>query len=173
MKKGGRIPWNVTAICEVFKISCLMGRRPMKDVLGNHLKDLLFHLVHWLNIILFPRKTSRESINLVRKYFLEYSSTMSCMPDIIWKRDFLVVDLEELEEMDASESMLKRLNAKEVITPKSEKHIFPVSDCGGDQELKKSTLTRDHPIRGEGQRDFLGESEGSLPQPHDSFPDAG
>ena len=97
---------------------------------------------------------------------------MSCMPDIIWKGDFLVVDLEELEEMDASETMLKRLNAKEVITPKSEKHIFPVSDCGGDQELKKSTLTRDHPIRGEGQRDFLGESEGSLPPPHDSFPDA-
>ena len=28
------------------------GRRPMKDVLGNHLKDLLFHLVHWLSITL-------------------------------------------------------------------------------------------------------------------------
>ena len=25
---------------------CLMGRLPMKDVLGNHLEDLLFHLVH-------------------------------------------------------------------------------------------------------------------------------
>ena len=31
---------------------CLMGRRPMKDVLGNHLEDLLFHLVHWLSITL-------------------------------------------------------------------------------------------------------------------------
>ena len=30
----------------------LMGRRLMKDVLGNHLKDLLFHLVHWLSITL-------------------------------------------------------------------------------------------------------------------------
>ena len=28
-------------------------------------------------------------------------------------------------------------------------------------------------IRGEGHVDFLGESEGSLPQPHDSLPDAG
>ena len=28
------------------------GRRPMKDVLGKHLKDLLFHLVHWLSITL-------------------------------------------------------------------------------------------------------------------------
>ena len=34
-------------------------------------------------------------------------------------------------------------------------------------------MIRDHPIREEGHVDFLGESEGSLPQPHDSFPDAG
>ena len=40
---------------------------------------------------------------------------------------------------------------------------------GGDQELRTSTLIREHPI----QRDFLGESEGSLPQPQDSLPDAG
>ena len=54
---------------------------------------------------------------------------------------------------------------------------FPVADgrikfVGGDQELRTSILLRDHPIRGEGQRIFLGESEGSLPTPHDSFPDA-
>ena len=29
-KNGGRIPWNVTATRETFKISCLMGRHPMK-----------------------------------------------------------------------------------------------------------------------------------------------
>ena len=40
------------------------GRRPMKDVSGNHFKDRSFHLVHWLNITLSLRKTSRESINL-------------------------------------------------------------------------------------------------------------
>ena len=44
----------------------------------------------------------------------------------------------------------------------------------GDQELRTSTLIRDHPIRGEGQRDFPRESEGSPPPlPQDSFPDAG
>ena len=32
---------------------------------------------------------------------------------------------------------------------------------------------RKHPIQREGHVDFLGESEGSLPPPHDSFPDAG
>ena len=30
MKKGRRIPWNVTAICEIFNISWLMGRHRMK-----------------------------------------------------------------------------------------------------------------------------------------------
>ena len=44
---------------------------------------------------------------------------------------------------------------------------------GGDQDLRASTLIRERPIQGESHIDFLGESEGSLPQPHDSFPDAG
>ena len=34
-------------------------------------------------------------------------------------------------------------------------------------------MVRHRPIRGESHIDFLGESEGSLPPPHDSFPDAG
>ena len=34
------------------QIYYLMGRRPMKDVLGSHLKDLLFLLVHLLSITL-------------------------------------------------------------------------------------------------------------------------
>ena len=55
---------------------------------------------------------------------------------------------------------------------------FPIADgriktLGEDQELRTSILIRDNPIRGEGHVDFLGESEGSLPPPHDSFPDAG
>ena len=68
---------------------------------------------------------------------------------------------------------------EEVIFPKRKRRIyFPVADgrikiSGGDQELRTSTLIRDHPIRGESRRDFLGESEGSLPQPHDSLPSAG
>ena len=81
--------------------------------------------------------------------------------------------------MDASEIYSKRLNAKEVIFPKEKgEFIFPIADGrikipGGDQELRTSTLVRPRPIQGEGHIDFLGESEGSLPQPHDSLPDAG
>ena len=56
--------------------------------------------------------------------------------------------------------------------------FFPIADGriktpGGDQELRTSTLIRPRPIQGEGHVDFLGESEGSFPQPHDSFPVAG
>ena len=51
-KVGGQILWNVTPICETSQIYYLMGRRPMQDVLGNHLKDRLFHLVHWLSTTL-------------------------------------------------------------------------------------------------------------------------
>ena len=43
MKVGGQSLWNVKPICETSQIYYLMGRRPMKDVLGNHLKDRLFH----------------------------------------------------------------------------------------------------------------------------------
>ena len=39
---------------------------------------------------------------------------------------------------------------------------------GGDQDPRTS-----RPIQREGHVDFLGESEGTLPQPHDSLPDAG
>ena len=71
------------------------------------------------------------------------------------KGDVLVADFEELEKMDASEIYAKRLSAKEVIFPKENGNfIFPVTDgrikfIGGDQDLRTSTLIRDHPIRGE------------------------
>ena len=78
----------------------------------------------------------------------------------------MVADVEELETMDASEICAKRLNAKEVIFPKeNRKFMFPVAEgrikfVGGDQELRTSTLIRDHPIRGEDQRYFLGNQKG-------------
>ena len=81
--------------------------------------------------------------------------------------------------MDASEIYSKRLNAKEVIFPKEKgEFIFPIADgriktLGGDQDLRTSTLVRHRSIQGESNIDFLGGSEGSLPQPQDSFPDAG
>ena len=62
--------------------------------------------------------------------------------------------------------------------PNKENLFCPIADGriktpGGDQELRTSTLIRYRPIRGENHVEFLGESAGSLPQPHDSFPEAG
>ena len=58
--------------------------------------------------------------------------------------------------MDASEIYSKRLNAKELISPKEKaEFIFPIADgqikhLGGDQDLRTSTLIRQRPIQGEG-----------------------
>ena len=56
-------------------------------------------------------------------------------------------------------------------------NVFPISDgkvklSGGDQVLRKSTLIRDSPERGEEQGDLRRESDGS-PPPQDSSPDDG
>ena len=75
----------------------------------------------------------------------------------IWKRDIMVADIEELEEMDASELHARNLNVKEVLTPqRSGNFIFPVADgtvkiFWRELRLRTSTLTRDCPERGEEQ----------------------
>ena len=44
----------------------------------------------------------------------------------IWKGDVLIADIGELEEMDASEILARRLNAKEVLTPtRGDNVMFP------------------------------------------------
>ena len=178
MKIGGQIPWNATPIYETSQIYYLMGRRPMKDVLGNHLKDRLFHLVHWLSFTLLLRRTSQDSINLERKSYVDCSSDMLCTRGGIWKGDVLIADIEELETMDASAFYSKRLNAKEVIFPKEKSRIYfssrrwRIKLPGGDQDLRTFTWIRRRSVRGESHLNFLGEPERTLPPPHGSFPDA-
>ena len=91
----------------------------------------------------------------------------------------MVADVEELEEMDASELDARRLNVKEVLTPmRGEFFIFPIADgtvkiSGGDQDPRTSTLIRDSPDRGEEQDNLRGESDGSSPPLQDSSPEIG
>ena len=129
MKVGGQIPWNVTPICETSQFYYLMGRRPMKDVLENHLKDRSFRLVHWLSITLSLRKTSQESINLERKSYLDCSLDTLCTRVRIWKVDIMVADFEELETMDASEIYSKKTQCKgSNISQRKWKIHFPAAD---------------------------------------------
>ena len=91
----------------------------------------------------------------------------------IWKGDIMVADIEELEQMDASELHVRRLNAKEVLTRmKSDNFIFPVADgtvetSEGDQRPRTATLIRDRPERGQEQEvPERGQSDGlSSPTP--------
>ena len=80
--------------------------------------------------------------------------------------------------MDASENLLEKTQCERGDISQTSRIYFPIADGriktpGGDQELRTSTLIRPRPIQGEGHVDFLGESEWFLPQPQDSFPDAG
>ena len=66
----------------------------------------------------------------------------------IWEGDFVVADIEELEEMDASDLHARRLNAEEVLTPmKGDSFIHLVGDgtfrvSGGDQRLRTSLFSQ-------------------------------
>ena len=154
-------------------------RRFGQPVKGKKKKNRLFHLAHWLSITPITAKDQSRIHQFGKKVlpglFLGYALYVGRN----WKGDVLIADLEELETMDASEIYSKRLNAKEVIFPKRKwKIYFPIADAritplGGDQDLRSSTSIQQRPIQGESHLDFLGESEGSLPPPHDSFPDAG
>ena len=127
----------------------------MKDVLGNHLKDLLFHFG---SLVEYHPTTAKDQSRIhqfgervLPGLFLGYASYAGR----IWKGYVLIADFEELETMDASEIYSKR------------EFTFPIEDGriktpGGDQELRTSIFVRHRPIQGEGHVDFLGESEGSL-----------
>ena len=121
---------------------------------------------------------SRESLNLEREFNLDCSSDTLCTRVEFWKGDVLIADIEELETMDASEIYSKKTQCERGDISQTRRIYFSNrrwtnQNLGGDQELRTSTLVRYRPIQGESNIDFLGESEGSLPQPQDSFPDAG
>ena len=79
----------------------------MKDVLGNHLKDRLFHLVHWLSIPTIAKEQSRIH-HFGKKVLPGLILGYALYAGGIWKGDVLVADLEELETMDESEIYSQR-----------------------------------------------------------------
>ena len=123
MKIGGQIPWNVTPVCETSQISCLMGRRPIKDALENLSKDKLFHLVHWLSITLFLRKISQESINLERKSYLDCSSDTHCTRGdfgrvMYWSQTLRIADDGRIG------NLLKKTQCERGDIPKGKRRIY-------------------------------------------------
>ena len=151
----------------------------MRDVLGNHKKGPIIPFGSLVEYYPISAKDQSRIHQFGKKVLPGLFLGYALYAGGIWKGDMMVADIEELETMDASEIYSKRRNAKEVIfLQENGKFIFPVAEgrikfAGGDQDLRTSTSIRDDPIQGESNVDFLGESEGFLPQPHDSFPDAG
>ena len=114
---GGRIPWNTAAICETFKISCLMGKTPHERRFGIPQNGPVIPFGAVVEYTLSLRKTCRDYISLVQKscQFFRLRLNIACGWNL--DRDIMVADSEELEEMDASE-LHAGFNAKEVLTPK-------------------------------------------------------
>ena len=154
------------------------GRTPYETRFGEPFKRPIIPFGSSVEYHPFPRIISQESINLERTCSLESSSDMYCTRKGIWKGDLLIVDLVELEEMNASEIHAKRLKAKEVIVPKKWWKLqipdrrWTSKIYGGDQAVRTSTWIRNQRFRGESRQDILGESEGSPPTTYfqDSFP---
>ena len=78
MKIGGLIPWSVIAVCETFKISCLMERHHMKGGSECLLTDLWCRSEQWSNILSL-RRTYRSYATLVQKSCQVISSVMFFM----------------------------------------------------------------------------------------------
>ena len=79
----------------------------------------------------------------------------------IWKGDTLVANLEELENDGRIGNLLIKTQCKgsNFFCPKMGNSYFQWQRdeekmVGGNQELRTSILIREHPIQGEGQRDF-------------------
>ena len=110
-KIGGRIPWNVTATCEIFKISS-DGKTPYERRFGEPFEGLFVpfgslvehHPISMKDQLRIHQYGKKVLPGIVHGYVL--------YPRGIWKGDILIVDLEELEEMDALEVHAQRLIAK-------------------------------------------------------------
>ena len=178
MKVGGQILWNVKTYLRNVTDLLSDGKTPYERRFGKPFEG---PVIPFGSLVEYHPTTAKDQSRIhqfgkkvLPGLFLGYALYAGG----IWKGDALIADLEELETMDASEIYSKRLNAKEVIFPRKGEFIFPIADGriktpGEDQALRTSTLIRPRPIQGEGHVDFLGESEGSLPQSHDSLPYAG
>ena len=118
MKVGGQMPWNAFLVCETSQIYYLMGRRPVEDALGNHLKGPIIPFGSLVEYHPITAKDQSRIHQFGKKVFPGVCLGYALYAGGIWKGDALIADLQELETMDASEIYSKRLDAKEVIFPK-------------------------------------------------------
>ena len=146
MRNAGMIPWNVSAICEIFRIFYLMGRHHMtirRTTQRNHGSE-------WLDGRISPCFCERPiETASVRQEKVNASEIHA------WR-------------LNAKEVFTPRNGEK--ICPIAD---GTVKLSGGDQVLRTFPLIRDHTDRGEEERNLLGESDISSQPFQDSSLDEG
>ena len=80
----------------------------MKDVLGNHLKDLLFPFGSLVEYHPTTAKDQSRIHQFGKKFLPGLFLGYALYAGGIWKGDLVVADIEELETMDASEIYSKK-----------------------------------------------------------------
>ena len=127
MKNGWRIAWKFAAICETFKISCLMGRHHMKGGSEYHFNgpETPFAAMVEYHPIFTKDQSQLHQFGTKVLPGIFFGYVLSAVG--IWKGDIMVADIEELEQIDASELHARRLNAKEVFTPMKGEKTFSQS----------------------------------------------
>ena len=90
-------------ICETLEMSFLMGKPRLRDVLGNHFKDRLFHFGSLVEYYPITAKDQSRIHQFGKKVLPGLFLGYALYARGIWKGDVLIADLEELETMDASE----------------------------------------------------------------------
>ena len=112
--------------------------------LGNHLKDRLFHLVHWLSITLFLRRTSQVSINLERKSYLDCSSDTHCTRGELGRVTYRSQTLRSWRRWTPRKSTRKDSMRRGDISQKNKENLFFQSQMDESNPLKK-IKTWEHP----------------------------
>ena len=178
MKVCGQIPQNVIPICETFKISCLIGNSIRKAFWETIWRT--YHSVWFIGWVL-PCFCERPVKNP-----LIWKESLTCV--VPWIRFVRGVNLEGwrtgcrpwgVGDDGRIGNLLEKTQCKGGdISPRKWKIYFssrrwtnqtPWRRFGPENihlDMAASHSRRSH-------EDFLGESEGSLPPPQDSFPDAG
>ena len=127
MKNGRLILWTAVAICEVSKTSWQKGKLSMKDDLENHSKG---PIIPFGAMVEYHPISTPDSHQIGKNVLPELFLGCALIAGNFGKEIFLVADIEELEKIDASEIYPRRINAKDVRTPKKER-TFHIPSCRG------------------------------------------
>ena len=117
--KGGQIPWNAVAICEMSKTSTPYERR-----FGQPIKWPIIPLVALDEYHPSSPKDHSRIHHVGKKYYLESFLSNELIAEGIRKGDLLFADLEDLEKLDTSDIYPRRIKAKGVLIRQEDDELY-------------------------------------------------